>query len=174
MMKHLVHAAALLMALVGSAGADGPRTEIFGGYSYARIDEASRHGANAAFAFDLRSRLGLKVDVSTHFGSGEGTDRSDLTLMAGPVFRFGGSGTVVFIHALAGLRRERTSLSVFDVTISENQNQFGVTSGGGVDLRIAPRWAVRLQGDYLWSRAEGGNASGVRGSAGVVFRPGGS
>ena len=173
-MRHVGPATALLLALAVPARAEGPGTEIFGGYSYARIESASRHGGNAAIAFDLRSPLGLKVDLSSHFGAGEGTDRSDFTLMAGPVFRLGHGGTRVFFHALVGLRRERASLSVFDVTISENENQFGVASGGGVDFRIARRWAVRLQGDYLWSRAEAGSASGVRGSAGVVFRPGGS
>lgn len=173
-MKHVGSATALFLALAVPARAEGPGVEVFGGYSYARIESASRHGGNAAISFDLRSPLGLKADVSSHFGSGEGVDRSDFALMGGPVLRLDRGGTRLFLHVLVGLRRERASLTVFDVTISEDENQFGVASGGGVDFRIARRWAVRLQGDYLWSKAEGVSASGVRGSAGVVFRPGGS
>ncbi len=173
-MKHLGPAAALLLALSVPLRAEGQGTELFGGYSYASIDDASRHGGHAAVAFDLRSPLGLKVDLSAHFGSAEGTDLSDLTLMAGPVFRLGRGGTVFFLHALAGLYRERASISVFEVTISESESRFGTLFGGGLDLRIARRWAVRLEGDYLWSRKDGASASGVRVSAGIVFRPGGA
>ena len=130
-MKHVGPATALLLALSVPLRAEGQGTELFGGYSYARISDASRHGGNTAVAFDLRSPLGLKVDLSAHFASGEGTDLSDLTLMAGPVFRFGRGGAIFFLHALAGLYRERASLSVFEVTISESESRFGALFGAG-------------------------------------------
>ena len=48
-------AAAFLLAVAVSARAEGPGPELFGGYSYARIDDASRHGADTAFAFGLKA-----------------------------------------------------------------------------------------------------------------------
>jgi opacity protein-like surface antigen len=173
MMKPIGAATALLFALSAPLCAEDPGPELFGGYSYARVDDTSRHGGHAAFALDLRSPLGLKVDVSAHYGSSEGVDLTDLSLMAGPVVRLGRRGTGFFLHALAGLYRERASISVFDVSISESESRFALLGGGGLDLRIARRWALRFEGDYLWSRKDGASASGVRVSTGVVFRPGG-
>ena len=171
-MKRALLVVGLLLGQGAPARAEGP--ELFGGYSYAHIEAASRHGGNAAFAFDLHSPLGLKIDASFHTGAASGTDASDLTLMAGPVFRLRRGGTVFFLHALAGLYRETASVSVFEVTISRSDSRFGFLGGGGIDIRIARRLALRVAGDYIRSQSEGSTLSGLRASAGVVFRAGGS
>jgi opacity protein-like surface antigen len=116
----------------------------------------------------------------------ESTSRDDLTLMAGPGVRFGNrGGTVFFVRALAGIVKDRASLTVLDVDISESQSSFGLLAGGGVDVPIAKALAVRAQADYLlWNAGEGGVnclaigcptgdgdwTSGFRASAGIVFR----
>jgi hypothetical protein len=112
------------------------------------------------------------VDGSAHWGQGSGLDRSDVTLMAGPGVRFGKRGrTVVFVRALAGVLRERASISVLEVDISESSSRLGAMGGGGFELRIGDRWAACLTGDYLWNDPrDGGKKSGFRASVGIVRR----
>jgi hypothetical protein len=151
---------------------EGHGVDGFAGYSYAELGNASRHGGSLALAFDLAGPASVFVDLSAHRGSQGGLDRDDLTLMAGPGVRIGRrGGTVFFARALAGLVRDASSVSVLDVSISEASTRFGVMGGAGVDLRLAPRWAARAQGDYLWHEAAGGGKrSGFRVAAGVVYR----
>lgn len=162
---------AALVAAVPAAAGEGHGSDLFFGYSYADIDEVSRHGGNLALGFDLFGPLSGFVDASFHWGSSEGTNLSDLTLMAGPGVRFGKrGGTVFFLRALAGLVSDKASIAVLDVDISETSRRFGVLAGGGVDFRVSSSLAARVQGDYLWNDVEIGSSSGFRVSAGVVYR----
>jgi opacity protein-like surface antigen len=167
-------ALALLCVLVAASplSAGEPLgTNLFGGYSYLKLDESSRHGANVALDFHAFGPLAGFVDLSTHWGSAEGTSLNDLTLMAGPGVRFGTrGGTVFFLRALAGLVREKATIGILDVDISETDSRFGVLAGGGVDFRVTKTLAARLQGDYLWNDASEGSSSGFRASAGIVYR----
>jgi hypothetical protein len=178
--------AALLSFSAPLAAAERQGTDLFAGYSFAKLGDVNRHGANAALGFDLFGPIDGFVDASTHWGSTEGTSLDDLTLMAGPGVRFGKrGGTVFFARALAGLVRDRASITVLDVDISESQGGFGLLAGGGVDVPITKSLAVRAQADYLlWDAGEGevnclavgcptgegGWAGGFRGSAGIVLR----
>jgi len=169
----------LALAALGLAaapvGAGEPLgTDLYAGYSYARLDDLSRHGASAAVSFHAIGPLAGFVDVGAHWGSQEGTSRSDLTLMAGPGVRFGSrGGTVFFVRALAGLVRDRSSIGVLDVDISESHSSFGVLAGGGVDVRVAKSLALRAQADYQWTDSDAlVKKSGYRLGAGVVYRLG--
>lgn len=159
--------------------------DLFAGYSFVQIEDVSRHGAHLAAGFHLFGPLSGFVDASGHWGSQDSLDRSDLTLMAGPGVRFGKpSGIVFFVRGLAGLVRDRASIAVLDVDISESSSRFGVMAGGGVDIPFASRWAVRAQGDWLWNDVPEGVAvpppgggdysgpkkTGLRASAGIVYR----
>jgi hypothetical protein len=190
--------APLVAALVGlalatgtAAAGEGHGTDLFAGYSFAKIDDTNRHGANLAVGLALFGPLSGFVDTSLHWGSQEGTSLRDLTLMGGPGLRFGKrGGTVVFVRAMAGLVQDKASIGVLDVDISESSTRFGVLAGGGVDFRVSTTLAVRLQGDYLASdtgaegitscppvptgvsceASGGGWSSGYRASAGIVYR----
>lgn len=180
-------AALLVLALAAGTAAAGQRhgTDLFAGYSFASSDDTDRHGANLAVGFDLFGPVSGFMDTGVHWGSQGSLNLSGLTLMAGPGVRFGKrGGTVFFVRALAGLVRDKASISVLDVDISEASSRFGVLAGGGVDIRVSATLAVRLQGDYLGSdTGTGGVAScapacassgawsgGYRASAGVVYR----
>ncbi len=168
----------LLLSLLGLAFAAGPvaagepqGTDLFAGYSFAKIDETNRHGANLALGFDLIGPLSGFVDASFHRGKQSGVNLDDLTLMAGPGLRFGKrGGTVFFVRALAGLVQDKATIGVLDVDISETSKRFGVLGGGGVDFRVAKKLAVRLQGDYLWNDVGEGKSTGFRASGGIVYR----
>jgi hypothetical protein len=185
--KRLPAILALLLALAAPVAAAEPHgTDLFAGYSFAKLEEVSRHGGNLALGFDLFGPIDGFVDASAHWGSVESTSRDDFTLMAGPGVRFGKrGGTVLFVRALAGLVRDRASITVLDVDISESQSGFGLLAGGGVDIPVTKTLAVRAQADYLlWNSGEGevnclavgcptGDGdwgSGFRASAGITFR----
>ena len=166
---------AVLLALGLNAGAaaggDGHGTDAFAGYSFASIGEVNRHGADLAVGLDLVGPLSGFVDLSTHWGGESGGTFNDLTLMAGPGLRFGTrGGTVFFVRALLGLVRDKFTISVLDVDLSEGSNRFGVMGGGGVDFKVSTALAVRLQGDYLWHDVSEGQSSGYRAAAGIVYR----
>ena len=122
-MKRLPVVLAALLALAAPlAAAERQGTDLFAGYSFAKIDDVNRNGANAALGFDLFGPVDGFVDASAHWGSAEGTSRDDLTLMAGPGVRFGKrGGTVIFVRVLAGLVKDRASITVLDVDISESR-----------------------------------------------------
>jgi opacity protein-like surface antigen len=170
--------ATVLCALGAPASAEPLPPDLFAGYSFLDLDDVSRHGANVALGFRLFGAVSAFVDAGAHWGSDASLDRADLTAMAGPGVRFGKPGrTVLFARVLAGLVRDRASVSVLDVDISESSSRFGVLAGGGIDVPVASRWALRAQGDYLWNDVpdedaalDGGSSSGFRVSAGIVYR----
>ena len=170
-------ALALLLVLLAAsplAAGEPLGTNLFGGYSYLKLDESSRHGANLALDFRAFGPVAGFVDVSTHWGSEEGVSLNDVTLMAGPGVRFGNRlGTAFFVRALAGLVQDKGTVSVLDVDISETDSRFGVLAGGGVDFRVTKKLAARVQADYLWNDVSEGvasSSSGLRASAGIVYR----
>ena len=167
-------ALATLAALAAPlAASERQGIDLFAGYSFARIGDGDRHGANAAVGFDLLGPVDGFVDASSHWGTSEGTSLDDLTLMAGPGVRLGTrGGTVFFARVLAGLVRDRASITVLDVDISESSSRFGLLAGGGVDVPVTKSLALRAQSDYLWNDVAESDvsSSGFRASAGIVYR----
>jgi hypothetical protein len=162
----------LLLALAPVARAETP-VEVFGGYAYARSDERSLHGWTAALALPLSPRLFVAVDAGGQYGSDEELDLSRTTFTAGPAFKLTRGRAAVFAHLLAGIARESEGLTVLGVSIRETRTGFAGLAGGGVDVPLAGAWALRLQGDYLWSRRDGESQGGLRLAAGAVLRLGG-
>ncbi len=170
-MKKLLLVAALVCACSPVLAQEPARTDLFFGPSYLNTDEESLYGGAVALTRYLRGSFGVVLDASAHFGSLEGADLSELNLSAGPRFAFNRAGSArFFVQALFGLRRDTASIKVLEVSISETDSRFGMAFGGGVDVRLSPRWALRLQGDYLYSKSEGETVDGFRVSAGAVYR----
>lgn len=169
-----ITALGLLWLALPVAGAAG---DLFGGYSFERASGSesaaavSRHGWNASLAVGLAGPLALVADASGHYGSSDGVDRDQLTLMGGPRVSFlRGGRASPFVHALFGLLRETAGIKVLDITISEEENRFGMLFGGGLDVRVAARWSVRLEGDYERSSKDGDSQNGFRACVGAVYR----
>lgn len=171
--RHALAASAIALASLCATPArcgERPGADVFAGYSFAKLADVDRHGGDLALAFGLTGPVSAFVDASAHRGRQGSVDRDDLTLMAGPGFRLRRGGTVFFVRALAGLVRDSSGIGVLDVRITAASTRFGLLGGGGVDLRIAGRWAARVQADYLWHDADAGSRSGWRGAAGAVYR----
>ena len=90
--------------------------------------------------------------------------------MAGPRFTFGGGRLRPFVHVIGGVVRSKASISVFDVEISESITDFGGAAGGGLDIGLGGRWALRLAADYRVVNADDETAGDPRFSAGVAYR----
>lgn len=163
-------AAALVLALVPLPAAAGDGPDLAAGYSMLQLDEQTRHGVSGALSFRAFGKVRLWLDGATQKASVEGVDLTTSSLMAGPGLRFGKGRTRVFVRAMAGLLRDRASISVFEADISETESGLGVLAGGGVDVRLARRIDLRLQGDYLWRDTDQGDGGGVRAGAGFVYR----
>ena len=73
----------------------------------------------------------------------------------------------VFGQALIGAAR--SSLSA-DSTVSP-ETDLAFQPGGGVDVTFAPKWAVRVQGDFRGVRVSGATTKQERIAAGIVFKP---
>jgi opacity protein-like surface antigen len=168
----LVLALLVTIALASPAAAGEPLgTNVFLGYSFAKLTELDRNGVTAAADFRLFGPVAGFLDASSHWGSDAGTSLNDTMLRGGPGVRFGKrGGTVIFARVLAGLVRDRASIQVLDVEISEGESRFGILAGGGIDFKLAKKLALRAQGDYLWNDVTSGKASGFRAAAGVVYR----
>lgn len=163
-------AAALVLALVPLPATAGDGPDLAAGYSMLQLDDQTRHGVSGALSFPAFGKVRLWLDAATHEASVDGVDLTTSSLMAGPGLRFGKGRARVFVRAMAGLLRDRASISVFEADISETESGLGVLAGGGVDVRLARRIDLRLQGDYLWRDSEQGESGGVRGGAGFVYR----
>jgi len=172
-MRRTISSLVLLCLALPVGGAAG---DLFGGYSFEHVSSGSeasvsRHGWNASAAIGLTRSLAFVADASGHYGSSEGVDRDQLTLMGGPRFSFlRGDKSSPFVHALFGLLREKAGITVLDIAISENENRFGMLFGGGLDVKMSGPWALRLEGDYERSSKNGNSQSGFRACVGAVYR----
>jgi opacity protein-like surface antigen len=183
-MRKLLFIVALAFALPVIAQAqDSPRTEIFGGYSYLRLDEdlnddRDLNGWNASVNQNIFKWLGFKADFSGHYGNstvllGTGADLNTYFFLFGPQFSLRKYKRYQpFGHVLFGAVR-----SDVDAFVSggphANDTAFAMAVGGGLDVKVLDKLSVRLfQADYILTRFNDDNQSNFRASTGLVLRLG--
>jgi opacity protein-like surface antigen len=156
----------------GSASAqDSWKSDAFVGYSMLAVDGETMHGGHAALGFGLSGHIGLLLDASVHQGSdAAGTDVDLLSLMAGPRVKLGGGRVQPFLHVIGGIVRTQAGVRIFDIEISESATDLGDAAGGGFDVGLGDRWALRLAGEYRVVKIADETATDPRFSAGVVYR----
>jgi opacity protein-like surface antigen len=161
--------------------------ELFGGYSYTRLDFAGSsrnlnlNGWQASVSYNFNNWLGATAEFSGQYGRvsvlsfgpplvAARTDFNHHTFLFGPRLtdrkheRF-----TPFAHALFGVAREgfgqTPSLPAFSET------KFALALGGGLDWKLSDRIAVRLaQADYQLTRQSNFHQSNFRYSGGLVLR----
>ena len=155
------------------------------------IPKQTMHGFNASATVNLTGGFGLTGDFSGHFKTRKLADPlggfitnkvSIYNVLGGPQYRFAGNSRVLsFVRALAGVANTRSTLDVPSINSRDDlsSTDFALALGGGVDVRVSDRVALRVfQVDYnpvfLGSGNELGfgnvRADNVRYSFGVVFR----
>jgi opacity protein-like surface antigen len=167
--------------------ADTPKFELFGGYSFMRdTDRAESFPAGWAFsaAGNVNSWIGVVTEVGGSHRSCDNCQRgpfaSDrfrgtnlhitiLTFMAGPrVASHASSFVTPFGQVLLGGSHIKGGIE-WDGALNTG---FTYQPGAGVDVRVAPNAAVRLQGDYRVIRTSGHNNKESRFLVGVVLSRG--
>ena len=149
------------------------------------------NGFNGSGTVYLTEGFGVTGDFSAHFktnsvadplGGNISTHIRVLNVLGGPQYKFRRNSRVApFVRALAGIANTRSRLEVPSLNVTEtlSSTDFALALGGGVDVRVSERVALRVfQFDYnpifLSSNNELGfgntRADNVRFSFGVVFK----
>ena len=174
----------LVAVLLCSAAAQAQHqgVEVFTGYSRAQIlsrdSSVGFHGWNVAVSVDATKWIGLVVDVAGHY-----RDDQANTLL-GPVdtnlriksVTFGPRVALrkhefltPFAHALIGSSSLKSESSLLGLSVSSNDSAFVVAAGGGLDIKLNRRFALRpIQLERVF--VVGKRPDYARYSAGVVFR----
>jgi opacity protein-like surface antigen len=194
-MRKLLLTAALLLALpmIALAQDEAPKVEIFGGYSYLRLDDdftgldRDLNGFNTSFTTNLNKWFGITAEFSGHYGTaniaGVNTDFDTYIFAVGPRVAYRGIERITpYGHVLVGAAR--SSLDFGNVVGSVSGSGFALVVGGGVDLKLTDNIALRLfQADYVLTRIDNitnsatsgfntQNQNNFRASTGVVVRLG--
>lgn len=197
-MRRLLLISGFLLLLPFSAAAqEAPRAELLGGYSYFRAEGGGNlHGWNASVSGNLNRWFGLVADFGGHYGEASTrividqpgfptfsaeveADARIHTFLAGPRFSYRQTETLTpFAHVLFGAARAQAegsvSLSGVDtitVDFDESDTAFALAVGGGLDVKLSRRVALRLvQADYVMTRFNSDTQNNARLSVGLVFR----
>ncbi len=173
-----------LLPLAASAQ-DGPKGEIFGGYSYARSEGTNLNGWEASGTGYFTDNFGIEADFSGHYRTTETTfpavppftttpqtirsEYSVYSFLAGPHVRFQEGRLAPFAHAVFGASRASVDLSGTTLVSPDHDTGFAMAAGGGVDVELSDSVSVRLvQADYYMTRF-GARLDGARISTGIVF-----
>ena len=171
----------LAAALAGAApsrppaakpASQGPRADLFAGYSYTHAGEASLHGWGLSGSFPLRDSLSLVVDLSGHYGPFAGADLGQLAFMAGARWTWRSGRLRPFAEGLFGGARTSASVEVAGASVSDADTDWGLAFGGGADYRLGDRWAARGLVHLRLLRGEGALDTDPRLAVGVVYRLG--
>ncbi len=165
----------LLVIPRAAKAADGVPIDVSGGYSYLHDQDASSNfpsGWTGSVSAGINSRLSVVGELGGSYQtlttpSGNVTGHI-YSFLGGARYTAYSAGKVsVFGQALIGAAR--SSLGA-DTTVSPETN-FAFQPGGGMDVTLAPKWAVRVQGDFRAVRVSGATTKQERIAAGIVFKP---
>jgi opacity protein-like surface antigen len=169
---------AVLLMCISARAQETPAWEIGGGYSYLHANmnnnsatgpQFDLSGGHVTASENLNDWFGGRIEFNAFNGSVAGTNVSLQTITYGPVFsyrkfeRITPYGHVQFgaVHASEGY-----------LGISQSAFKFAMTGGGGVDFNLNPRFAVRVQGDYLMTRFLDLRQDNLQFAAGLVVKLG--
>jgi len=167
----LIPAVLIVLSCPALQAQETPAWDVSGGYSYLKADlrGTSFHlnGGAASVTENLNDWFGGRVELNAYQGSVNGTNVSAQTFTYGPVFTYRRFDKIApFAHVQLGAIHASQGY----LGISTSAFKFAMTAGGGVDVKISQRAAIRLQGDYLMTRFLGLRQDNVQGSVGLVVR----
>ncbi len=156
-----------------------PRIEVFGGYSFARMDggagsSTNLNGAMGSFGWNFKSWLQVVGDSSYNFVTINGIKTVLYGNHFGPRYfyrRHNRFGVTPFVEGLiGGSRADVTVTGTGGYTTSNNCMSYKV--GGGLDLHPSRHWEIRLF-DFDYYRTSFGtnvHQNNYSASAGIVLR----
>ncbi len=181
----------LLLFSAVASGQDNPKVEVFGGYSYVRINAVNTgfnfNGGSGSVSYNPNEWLGLVGDFGGYHWSETGADGTVVTYLFGPKFAYRSGRFTPFVQTLFGGAHFSGTASVPVGAVSQprpqaaglfgsaSENGFAMALGGGLDLNATDHIGIRLiQAEYLYTRigvtGVTDHQNNARISAGVVFR----
>jgi opacity protein-like surface antigen len=151
-MRKTIYAACLVMlACLPAMAQDTPKFEVFGGYSWAG---GNFHGWNGSVTGNITKSFGLVADFSGHYGNEQDgpilVNEDALSVHFGPRFSHRGKRLTPFVYALFGFTRFHQSATISGQRLSDADTGFSSTLGGGLDVKLNNRVAIRaFQIDYF-------------------------
>jgi hypothetical protein len=149
-----------------------PRWEVFGGYSYRRLNSTTMgfasnsnlNGWNGEGGFNITTTWGVVADLSGHYGS----QLSAFDYMIGPQYSLRKDKSKFFGHVLFGKAQNTVNIKT---SLRDGFKSVGraFAAGGGYDLDLTPRFTVRFQADYVNTHTFGLTQNDIRVSTGLVF-----
>jgi opacity protein-like surface antigen len=161
MFRKALLAAAFVLAVSASAHAQGDKVQLFGGYSYQRVDNSpsfNQNGWELAGAYGFAPWLSAVVDFDGHYSSG---NTNVYTYLFGPKVQFP-ARVSPFAELLFGGGHAHSGFS--------SDSSFAWTFSAGVDYKVLPgiSWRV-IQGGVEPTYFFGTTQNNVRISTGIVF-----
>ncbi|MEK6337185.1 MAG: outer membrane beta-barrel protein [Acidobacteriota bacterium] len=174
-MKKLFGIVCLVLAgSVAVMAQEVPKVEIFGGYSWAG---ANFHGWNGSLAGNVTKSFAIVADFSGHYGSElDGVVRINKdahSFLFGPKLARRGKRLTPFAYALFGATRFHESATIAGQHLSGVDTGFSMAFGGGLDVKLSDRLALRaFQLDYFRPSFFGEAHNRGRLAFGIVLRLG--
>jgi opacity protein-like surface antigen len=171
----LVAVCLLFISAIAVAADDAPKAEVFGGYSYLHCDtgvsdvSCNLNGWNASLVFNAPKYFGIVADFNGTYGTVNDVDTKVHSFLFGPKFAVRKEKFTPFAQALFGVANSKTSASGVSL---ESKNDFAMTLGGGLDINVGKKMAVRVAPEYLMTRSAGETYNSFRLSAGIVLKLG--
>jgi opacity protein-like surface antigen len=181
-MRRIVLILSSLVLFAGLASAQVPTSgNVFFGYTYyntdiSPIDRANTNGWEASVEGKVLPWVGIVADFDNHYGSenfpvacpvgglcGANFDISEHNYLFGPRVSFSAGKIRPFVEGLVGIGH-------VNLKDSDSDTSFASALGGGIDYRVLPHVAWRLQGDYVTTRFFSATQNNVKLSTGIVVR----
>jgi hypothetical protein len=164
------------------------------GQANASTTHGNFYGWNASLTVNPHSWLGVMFDVSGLYGRVSSFNTIELpppcgpctqpfnnivhhmyTVALGPQLSFRRQKVTLFAHGMVGgakTTEDVPSLDTFTPTRRQTDFSVAVIGGGGADIAMSQRFALRIQPDYLGTQLVSGRHNGFRLSTGIVVRLG--
>jgi outer membrane immunogenic protein len=163
----------------------GSRLEVGADYNYARSNAPTGgcgcfglNGGSGWASFNFTHSLGVVGEIASQYASNISGTGADLTLtsyLAGPRYTWTHAGRLApFAQVLVGGAHAGGTLSPGSSGLPGSANAFAMTAGGGVDVGLTRRFALRaFEADYYLTRFDNGvndHQNNLRIGIGLVVR----
>ena len=153
----------VLLAWAPCASAQDKPIGVSLGYAFAKYLEQDAGSApvGAYLSVAGTKAFSLELDLGWQRDSEERVVLNTFTATAGPRFRGRTGSARPFLHALGGVR--------YDTVEGESNTSWGGQAGGGVDVGLGDKVALRLGADFQIFFDQGENVKTLRLAAGLTF-----
>jgi hypothetical protein len=175
MKKSILSLVALFaFATIFASQASAQSGEVFGGYSYVRLNDqgsiSNTNGGTGSLAVRVIPFVAAVADFGVYHGGPSSINGNLTSYMFGPKV----SAPLGAIHPFAQVLFGGARLSTGSGSNNFHENSFAMALGGGLDASVLPHIGVRLiQAEYFQTNFDDGlknRQNNVRISAGVTLR----